>query len=206
MGEVSCLLIRHGKTAGNIEKRYIGCRTDEELCESGIEELNGSSLMDEGPNLYEKVFVSPLLRCMQTADILVPMCEKVVVDDFKEIDFGRFENKNYLELKDDIDYQRWLDSNGELSFPDGEPRELFITRNVKAFKNVIRQVAGGTDGRLIPFVAHGGSIMAIMSELTGKDYYDFQIPCGCAYKLTCEVREENIDVISYDRISCGCDS
>ena len=30
--------IRHGATAGNLEKRYIG-RTDEELCTEGIERL-----------------------------------------------------------------------------------------------------------------------------------------------------------------------
>ena len=30
------VLIRHGATAGNIEKRYIGI-TDEDLCASGIE-------------------------------------------------------------------------------------------------------------------------------------------------------------------------
>ena len=34
MGEI--LLIRHGKTAGNLEGRYIGSRTDESLCEAGI--------------------------------------------------------------------------------------------------------------------------------------------------------------------------
>ena len=30
------LLIRHSITAGNLEHRYIGCRTDEPLCEAGI--------------------------------------------------------------------------------------------------------------------------------------------------------------------------
>ena len=29
------ILIRHGKTLGNLEGRYIGCRTDECLCEEG---------------------------------------------------------------------------------------------------------------------------------------------------------------------------
>ena len=33
------VLIRHGATAGNIKKRYIGT-TDEDLCASGIESIH----------------------------------------------------------------------------------------------------------------------------------------------------------------------
>ena len=32
---LSVLLIRHGKTIGNMQRRYIGC-TDEPLCEQGV--------------------------------------------------------------------------------------------------------------------------------------------------------------------------
>ena len=34
------VLIRHGATKGNLEKRYIG-RTDEDLCGEGIKKLKG---------------------------------------------------------------------------------------------------------------------------------------------------------------------
>ena len=34
------IFIRHGKTAGNLERRYIG-RTDEPLCDEGIAEILG---------------------------------------------------------------------------------------------------------------------------------------------------------------------
>ena len=33
------ILVRHGKTACNLEGRYIGSRTDEPLCEEGIHAL-----------------------------------------------------------------------------------------------------------------------------------------------------------------------
>ena len=35
------VLIRHGATAGNIKKRYIGI-TDEDLCASGIESIHNN--------------------------------------------------------------------------------------------------------------------------------------------------------------------
>ena len=36
---MSWILIRHGMTKGNLEKRYVGCRTDETLCPEGIAPL-----------------------------------------------------------------------------------------------------------------------------------------------------------------------
>ena len=59
-------LIRHGKTEGNKLARYIGT-TDEPLCQEGIEFLKK---MDY-PKVQE-IYVSPLRRCVQTAEILFP--------------------------------------------------------------------------------------------------------------------------------------
>ena len=61
------ILIRHGKTRGNLEGRYVGCRTDEPLSPEGIEELKQRSY----PRA-EWVYVSPMSRCIETAEILYP--------------------------------------------------------------------------------------------------------------------------------------
>ena len=58
--------IRHGKTKGNIEKRYIGS-TDENLCKEGKEELVFSKY-----SFVEKIYSSPMKRCLQTAEIMCP--------------------------------------------------------------------------------------------------------------------------------------
>lgn len=207
MKEIDCLLIRHGKTQGNIEKRYIGCKTDEELCAAGKEELECGKLVERTKlKVGSKVYISPMLRCIQSADILLPECEKKAVNDFREIDFGEFENKSYKELNGDENYQRWIDSNGTMPFPKGESREVFIVRNVKAFKDVLLKECGESSDAVIPFVIHGGSIMAIMSSLTGENYFDFQISCGEGILVKCLVGEGKIDVISYDRIYGRCDT
>ena len=49
-------LIRHGKTKGNLEERYIG-RTDEPLCEAGRENLKKYQYPQ-----VEMVFTSPMKR------------------------------------------------------------------------------------------------------------------------------------------------
>ena len=68
-------LIRHGKTAGNGEGRYIGT-TDEPLCSAGIEELN--TRWQAGLPEAEIVYTSDLIRTRQTAVLLFPDAEKRV--------------------------------------------------------------------------------------------------------------------------------
>lgn len=206
MKEIECLLIRHGKTKGNIEKRYIGCKTDEALCAAGKEELECKKLIDRTKlKVGSRVYISPMRRCIQTADILLPECEKKTVNDFREIDFGEFENKSYKELNGNLNYQRWIESDGTMPFPNGESREEFIARNIMAFNDVLLKECGKST-EVVPFVIHGGNIMAIMSSLTGENYFDFQISCGEGILVKCMAEEGKIDVISYDCIYGRCDT
>ncbi len=39
------------------------------------------------------VFVSPMRRCLETAEVLYPGQEPVVIEEFRECDFGLFEGK-----------------------------------------------------------------------------------------------------------------
>ena len=173
---MSWVLIRHGKTRGNLEGRYIGSRTDEPLCPEGIEELK----------LYcypkvQKVFVSPMRRCLETASLLCPDLSPETVPDFRECDFGLFENKNYAELNGRKDYQAWIDSGGNLPFPQGESRRQFTDRTLAAFRSIIHH---GKD-KDVALIAHGGTIMAIMEAFAfpRRDYYDYQVKNGCGYIL-----------------------
>ena len=162
-------LIRHGYTQGNVEKRYIGI-TDETLCDFGIEQLKSK----EYPKC-EYVYSSPMIRCIQTIKIIYPNTNFETIQDFKECNFGSFENHNYLELCNNEDYQAWIDSNGTLPFPNGESREEFSNRSYLAFKRVISKC----EFNVISMVVHGGTIMSIMEHLRpNSNYFDFQIKNG----------------------------
>lgn len=162
-------LIRHGYTQGNFEKRYIGI-TDEPLCNKGISQLKGNKYP-----ICDSLYCSPMLRCIQTAKIIYPNMEINTIDDFKEIDFGDFENKNYLELSNNPDYQNWIDSNGTLPFPNGESKLNFSKRTYHAFQRVVSEC----DANQISMVIHGGTIMAIMEKLNpNSDYFSFQVKNG----------------------------
>lgn len=170
------VLIRHGKTCGNLEGRYIGW-TDEPLSPAGLESLKGRKY----PQVRE-VYVSPLMRCRETADLLYAGLPVTVVEDFKECNFGAFERKNYEELKEDINYQRWLDSGGRQAFPGGEGREDFSARVIAAF-DLLQKKWKDQGLSSAALVVHGGTIMAILERFAvpRKDFYDWQIKNGEAY-------------------------
>ena len=73
-------LIRNGLTAGNVGGRYIG-HTDEELSAEGIEQINQMKTDYKYP-MVEAVFSSPLKRCTQTAKLIYPNCDPIVIDGF----------------------------------------------------------------------------------------------------------------------------
>lgn len=182
--QLEILLLRHGQTQGNLEKRYIG-KTDEPLLAEDTERMQKVSSLQkrlEQENLVrpQKLFISPMLRCRQTAELLFPGQEQVVIDKLREMDFGRFEGKNYRELSPDPAYQAWIDSGGRLPFPEGEDRACFIRRTMDGFLQMTEQ-AWQENCRQLAAVVHGGSIMAILSSLLQDDYFAYQVPNLAGY-------------------------
>ena len=187
--KLEVLLLRHGQTQGNLEKRYIG-KTDEPLLMEDMERIQKVSslqkrLKQENLVRPQKLFVSPMLRCRQTAELMFPGQEQVVIDKLREMDFGRFEAKNYMELSSDPAYQAWIDSGGRLPFPEGEDRECFIRRTMEGFRHMTEQAWQENCGQ-IAAVVHGGSIMAILSGLMQDDYYAYQVPNLAGYAFCYE--------------------
>ena len=101
-----------------------------------------------------------MLRCKQTARLLFQKEPDLICENFREKDFGRFEGKNYEELKDDPGYQRWLDSNGTIPFPEGEGQEAFLERTRHGFEQMMEHLMD-LQCREAAFVVHGGTIMAV---------------------------------------------
>ena len=178
-------LIRHWKTKGNLEKRYIGT-TDEPI-------LSGSER-----DLWEKrlhriladvrcVAVSPMKRCRESAELLFPGKKQEVCDAFRECDFGQFENRNYEELKNRPEYQRWINSGGMEAFPGGESRERFAGRCVEGFVQKVTELQERKIERAA-FVVHGGTIMAILEWLDHKQrpFYQWQAENGAVFYVRTE--------------------
>ena len=170
------IFIRHGKTQGNIDKKYIG-KTDECLCSQGIDELSTKNYPE-----VETVICSPMKRCLQTAELIYPTHKPLIFNDLRECDFGLFEGKNYNELCEDPEYIKWLESNGTLPFPEGESNEAFVYRSLSAFNESVCQLQA-SKCESAAYVVHGGTIMAVLSNaaLPKKSFYDYMVKNGCGY-------------------------
>ena len=179
------VLIRHGATAGNIKKRYIGI-TDEDLCASGIESIHNNIKAGYYQGV-QAVYVSPMKRCRQTAEILFPGAEQVVCDKMRECDFGLFEGKNYQELTGNPKYQSWIDSGGTKAFPGGEDPMEFRKRCVCGFEEMMEKMIKGKRKK-IAFVVHGGTIMSVMEAFDPekKEFYHWQVKNGKGFHFQIE--------------------
>lgn len=152
-------LIRHGMTTGNLTGQYIG-RSNLPVTTNGIKELNDLRSLGIYP-LCQMVFSSPLKRAVQTAEIIFPDSEIIKENDFSEIDFGEFEGKTPLELKDREDYTKWV--KGELpAAPGGENTVDFAARLCMGVNRSLRTMMerGVTSAGV---VMHGGAIMTLLS-------------------------------------------
>ena len=194
------LLLRHGKTPGNEKKRYMGCRSDESLSEAGAAAVKEkqclvAELFAENVPLC---FVSPLRRCKESAALL-GFSHPRVIPELTEIDFGDFEGGTYEELKDLPSYRDWIRVGGLLAPPGGEDRLSFQTRTLEGFEKLLRELEKEGAGEALA-VCHGGSLMVILSALTGEEYYDFQVAPGEGYLVTLEREHERINAVSYRRV------
>ena len=163
--------VRHGMTQGNLEKRYTG-RTNESLLPQGAELLKLAYYP-----LVNKIFSSPLLRCIETAELIYPAIPIEECDSLIETDFGIFENKNYLELQNLPAYYAWIEGN--IPPPNGESRDDFQNRCVAGFHQIIEQSLQ-ENLKKIAIVTHGGVIMAIMHGLANpsRTFYEWQVTNG----------------------------
>ena len=176
---INIVFIRHGATEGNLRRRYIG-RTDEPLCPLGREQAEKLIGLFEPDHL----FVSPMLRTRQTAEIIFPNLPYEIVEDMRETDFGIFEGKTADELQDNKYYVNWLESMCLDPIPDGERVDDFKNRCCKAFEETVAKVKPGST---VVFVVHGGVIMSTLERFgsDGKGFYDYHIKNGeyilCTY-------------------------
>ena len=106
------IIIRHGTTQGNLERRFVGM-LDVPLAPEG--EALAREVSRTLPPV-EHIYRSPLRRCAQTAALLWPGTPETVVAALRETDFGPFEGRSHEELKDDPIYQAWIAQKGAHAF------------------------------------------------------------------------------------------
>jgi alpha-ribazole phosphatase len=154
-------MIRHGLTQANLERKYIG-RTDPPLCDVGLRQLRDLQ-KDWGYPSVQQVYSSPLIRATQTAKLIYPNYEPVLVEGIREIDFGDFEDRTIEDLEKDPVFREWIASE-DMAVPNGESGKDVYERSVEALGWIFQEMM---DKKLtsVAVITHSGLITGLLANL-----------------------------------------
>jgi broad specificity phosphatase PhoE len=164
------LLIRHGESIGNAERRIQG-QADFPLTERGREQacaLAERLLREE--RAVSTIYASDLSRAAQTAEILAANMNVPIIFDtrLREYDAGVLNGLVWDEIEHLYpEIWRGLQDNSVWrTFPKAEGNESFCTRLAAALTDIR---ANNSEDDTVAVVSHGGSLGTILAHLLGMD-------------------------------------
>lgn len=168
-------LVRHARTRGNLEKRYVGW-TDEPIVEKKLPVIDAKKSL---------VYGSDLIRCQQSAKGYYPHAEFIAMEALRESNFGDYEMATYEDLKDKPLYRRWIEEPEKYSPPNGE-------NLVQMSERIARGIQSIPQARQWDFVIHGGTIRALLVRYSPQPsaFWDWHITHDERYILTFDSFEQ----------------
>lgn len=165
MGQTTILLVRHGETDWNLQRRVQG-HADRPLNETGIAQARAlaEQLADEP---IDAVYSSDLARAHDTARLVADAHGLPVetLPELRERDFGTWEG-----LTDDEVYERLPEARTS-SWGDAEATDELEARIL----TTIRRIASQHPGERVLVVTHGGPLRMMLRHCLA-DGNDRQIP------------------------------
>ncbi|ALO17344.1 Putative phosphoserine phosphatase 2 [Salinivirga cyanobacteriivorans] len=171
-------LIRH--TTPKVEKGICYGQTDLDLAKSAIEERNEIALIIKDLD-FEKVFSSPLKRCLKLAMSLFPEHAIETNDNLKEMNFGAWEMQPWADIpKAEMD--QWSKDYVKNFVPKGESY-------IQLFQRVVSFISGikMEESKNYAVVCHDGVIRSWLSfllEMPLNKSFELEIGYGAVIKIT----------------------
>lgn len=160
------IMIRHGVTAWNKERRFQG-QIDIPLDDEGLRQaqLLGQSMTGAA---LAAVYASDLTRARQTAEPLASAIGLPVVAEpgLRERHYGAFEGRTWDELQREhaADFARWRAREPDFPLPGGGETLLALHDRVEA---TMRALAARHPGASVVAVTHGGVLDCAYRIATG---------------------------------------
>ena len=169
------VLIRHGITRWNLQRRYCG-HNDIPLSWEGKKQARKLRQDLKGVK-FDRIYSSVKSRAFQSCRIIFPGSKFTKVRALQEINFGVLEGlyhevimKRYGGL-----YRKWIKDPYNTHIPGLERMQDFKKRVNTAIKNILRLNTGKT----IAVVCHGGVIGIILSSiLKSRDFWRYVPAAG----------------------------
>lgn len=185
---IRVILVRHGESSYNVERRVQGHCDLSRLTEKG--ETMAAQVADALKDLkFDAVYSSPLQRAKRTAEIVLSGLDNPpplqTSDDLKEISLPLWEGVLFTEVQEKYpdDYQNWLNNPHQLRMTLEDGSDFFpVAAIYEQAERFWRSILPLHDGQTILVVAHSGinrSLITSAIGLTPADYQRFQVSnCG----------------------------
>ncbi len=170
MSKTKLIIIRHGETDWNKEKRYSGF-TDISINKTGKVQACKLYLKLKNEKVHN-IYSSDRLRAIETGSIIFKGRAIKKVVDLREMHFGIFEGLIFEEIMQKYPeiYLRWISQPYEITIPGGEPLSDFKSRVTLAFENIAQLNKNKTTA----IFSHGGAISVYLNSITeSQDFWNY---------------------------------
>ena len=172
-------IIRHGETRKNKEKLLQG-RSNDPLNEAGIRQAEEARdfFKDRGVH-FKKVYTSPLVRAVRTAEIIAGGAAEITADDrLLEMDYGPYEGTSLEPPAPEVLYF-FMDFVNHPA-PDGMESLESVTGRLGEFLEEIREEAAGGGDILISThaIAMKGALEYLTPDSKGSYWSKYIGTCG----------------------------
>ena len=159
MAETNILLVRHGETDWNLERRVQG-HTDRPLNEKGQEQARTLAEQLHGESI-DAVYASDLERARETARPTADAhgLEVQLLPALREKNFGTWEGLTDIEIR-----ERFPDAAGG-AWGDAETTDEVAARVLEALREIAERHPGGT----VLVVTHGGPLRSVLRRCEVPD-------------------------------------
>lgn len=151
-GGLAVLLIRHGQTDFNADKRFCGGRSDPPLDELGRAQAAELALRFAGE--VERVYASPQRRARETAAVLG---QPTIIEELRELDQGALEGREFHPalIEHAAFFRAWKRDPTDVCIPGGgESMGALAERVTRGMSQVIRDHQAEPRGRTVAVVGH----------------------------------------------------
>ena len=167
---IKLLLIRHGESDGNVQRRFSGFK-DVELTKKGIWQAKRLAYRLKELKV-DAVYCSDLKRAQHTAKIIFRDrgIEIVTNPNLREMNFGIWEGYTFEEVKSKYGYGEefnlWLENiNEEINIPQGESLVDLNNRVMTELGKILKKHKKVNNDETIVIVCHGGTIRVILRSI-----------------------------------------
>jgi probable phosphoglycerate mutase len=174
------LLVRHGETDWNRQKRFQG-QIDVPLNDTGREQSGkAAEFLKAIPIQY--AVTSPMLRPKETAEIILqyhPDVKLELEDNLREISHGLWEGKLEAEIEQSYPgvLQQWQKAPETVQMPEGENLQQVWERAIAAWSSIVQSAYQREESGITLVVAHDAINKAILSYVLGlgpKHFWNFK--------------------------------